>query len=166
MCITPRNSQATNGKNSTPVRPTRLILDDDYTAQAIEIIDGARHIIRVSAYAWRWYENEPEIGIQKLNIAIVRALIRGVRVQCLLDTNAMKTQFTALGFNCRTVEPNRMLHTKAICVDTTNLIIGSHNLTKRANTDNYEMSIITDDYTIIEQFIVAFENLWGRRANR
>lgn len=164
MSDTSNNAQRTNGGAVASIRPTRLILDNDYTAQAIEIIDGARSEIRLCAYAWRWYENEPEIGIQKLNVALLRASRRGVVVRALVDTNALCSRFSALGFDCRSVVNNRMLHTKAICVDRSSLVVGSHNLTKRANTDNYEVSVITQDFEPLEQFIEYFDAMWASRA--
>lgn len=153
-----------NGAISSPVRPTRLILDNDYTAQAIDIVKSAKTEIRLCAYAWRWYENEPEIGIQKLNVELLRAVRRGVIVHALVDTAALCARFSALGFDCRSVVNNRMLHTKAICVDRRSLIVGSHNLTKRANTDNYEISVLTQDFEPLEQFITYFDKMWASRA--
>lgn len=152
------------GNFSPIVQSTRLILDNDYTAQAIAIIKDAKVEIRLCAYAWRWYENEPEIGIQKLNIELLRATRRGVIVRALVDTAAICAHFSTLGFNCRSVVNNRMLHTKAICVDRSSLVVGSHNLTKRANTDNYEVSILTQDFEPLEQFITYFDAMWTSRG--
>lgn len=156
--------ESSNGSIVAPVRATRLILDNDYTAQAIDIVKSAKTEIRLCAYAWRWYENEPEIGIQKLNIELLRAVRRGVIVHCLVDTARLCSYFSALGFDCRSVINNRMLHTKAICVDRRSLVVGSHNLTKRANTDNYEVSILTQDFEPLEQFITYFDKMWASRA--
>ena len=157
------NAGKTKGTSAT-VWPTRLILDNDYTAQAIAIVKDAKTEIRLCAYAWRWYENEPEIGIQKLNIELLRAVRRGVIVRALVDTDALMRRFTSLGFNCRSVVNNRMLHTKAICVDRSSLVVGSHNLTKRANTDNYEVSILTQDFEPLAQFVDYFDRMWASRA--
>lgn len=164
MSKMPQQDAGGYGKVEAPIRTTRLILDNDYTTQAIEIIRDAKSEIRLCAYAWRWYENEPEIGIQKFNIELLRAARRGVAVRALVDTNAICNRFSALGFNCRSVVNNRMLHTKAICVDRKSLVIGSHNLTKRANTDNYEISILTQDFEPLEQFIKYFDGMWQSRG--
>lgn len=160
-----QNTTRSNGSIKAPICSTRLILNDDFAAQAISIIEDAKSEIRLCAYAWKWYAEEPEIGIQKLNVALLRAVRRGVVVHALVDTNAVCTNFRALGFDCRSVVNNRMLHTKAICVDRKSLVVGSHNLTKRAITDNYEMSIITQDFEPLEQFITYFDGMWASRAN-
>jgi len=158
-----KNAGAIAG-TSTPIQSTKLILDNDYTTQAIDIIKAAKVEIRLCAYAWRWYENEPEIGIQKFNIELLRAKQRGVIVRCLVDTDAIRARFSALGFNCRAVANNKMLHTKALCVDHKTLVVGSHNLTKRANTDNYEISVMTQDFEPLEQFITYFDAMWRSRG--
>ena len=116
------------------------------------------------AYAWRWYENEPEIGIQKLNIELLLARSRGVKVRCMVDNLTQKERFATLGFDVRSVSNTRMLHTKAFCIDAKTLIIGSHNMTKRATTDNYEMSILTQEPEPCLQFIDYFDKMWDSRG--
>lgn len=157
------NARTDGGVVYTP-RPTELIIDNRYTAAAIRLIDSARSEIRLCAYAWRWYANEPEIGIQKLNMALIRAQKRGVIVRCLVDTEAIKDTLKNHGFNVRAVDSRRMLHTKAIGIDYDALLIGSHNLTKRANTDNYEASILSYEYEVVAQFVDYFDRMWDSRG--
>jgi len=149
------------GQTCAPIQSTRLILDNNYADSAIELIKDATSEIRLCAYAWRWYGNEPELGIQKFNIEILRAIQRGVVVRCLVDTHDTCVTMRAQGINARCTARNKMLHTKAICTDRRSLAIGSHNLTKRANCDNFEMSLITQEYEPIAQFIKCFDGLWA-----
>lgn len=150
--------------DGTTTRPVEVILDATYTGKAIAFIESARSDIRLCAYAWRWYDASPEIGIQKLNIALLRAQLRGVQVRCLLDTEYQAAHFATLGFNTRSVVNTRMLHTKAIAVDNKTLVIGSHNLTKRANTDNYECSLAVQDSEAVLQFNEYFDRMWVSRG--
>lgn len=143
-----------------PVHANEIILSNEYASKTIEFVRKAQSEIFICAYAWRWYENEPEIGIQQLNIQIMRAKARGVRVRALVDGYKVFQFVQRLGIDARYVERTRMLHTKAICVDRKTLILGSHNLTKRANQDNIEMSIAVQDYESIEQFYTYFEKIW------
>lgn len=149
---------------STVIRPTELILDDKYCDIVADFVRGAESEIRLCAYAWRWYENEPSIAIQKLNVELLLAKSRGVKVRALVDGLTQKERFATLGFDVRNVVNTRMLHTKAICVDTRTLVIGSHNMTKRANTDNYEMSIMTQEPEPCLQFIDYFDKMWTSRG--
>jgi len=153
-----------NGGAETALWTTTLIVDDDYCRAARDVIAKAKSEVRLCAYAWRWYENEPETEIQKLNVELWRLQKRGVKVRCLVDTDAMQKTFTTLGFNARSVVNTRMLHTKAISSDANGLLIGSHNLTKRANSDNYEMSILTTEFQVVDSFNNYFDRLWLSRG--
>lgn len=149
---------------STPVRPTQIILDGDYTKKAIEMVKGAQSEIRLCAYAWRWYDSEPGTGIQQLNLELLRAIGRGLQVRCLVDTEVVADTFRRIGFDTRSVVPTRMLHTKALAIDRKTLVIGSHNLTKRANSDNYECSMVTQEVEPVLQFIEYFDRMWLSRG--
>ena len=154
----------TDRANGTIVRPVEIILDNNYADKAKAFVLSAHSEIRLCAYAWRWYDSEPFLPVQQLNIELLRARARGVSLRALVDTEAMAIRFRALGFDVRAVQPTRMLHTKAICIDTATLILGSHNLTKRANTDNYEMSVAIQEFEAVAQFAAYFDRLWGARG--
>lgn len=150
--------------NNSVIQPAQLIVDNEYARIAADFVAAAHSEIRLCAYAWRWYENEPEIDIQKLNIELLLAHGRGVKVRCLVDTERMKHTFTTLGFDARSVVNTRMLHTKAIGIDAKTLILGSHNMTKRATTDNYEMSIATQEYQVVAGYNDYFDRMWNSRG--
>lgn len=155
-----QNNAGGDRETATLVRPVELILDRAFTAKAQSFIDDAEREVRLCAYAWRWYANEPQIDIQKFNVSLLRAVQRGVRIKCLVNNFSMYSYFTSLGFTCRFVDRTRMLHTKAIVIDTKTLILGSHNLTKRANTDNFEASVAIQDYEVVQQFSTYFDKMW------
>lgn len=159
-----RELQGSSGEISPSVRPTELIIDDEYFGKVAIFLKDAKSEIRICAYAWRWYLGEPELAIQKFNTTVFGLNLKHIRVRILVDNNSMCETFKKLGFNVRSVDPARMLHTKAICIDEKTLVIGSHNLTKRAGKDNYEMSIATQDPEPVLQFIEYFDSLWGSRA--
>lgn len=143
---------------------TELILDNRYCETVIKFIRDAKSDIRLCAYAWRWYIDEPEIPIQKLNIELFRARERGVKVRCLVDTASTAMMLRDVGFNVRYVSSNRMLHTKAIGIDDRTLVIGSHNLTKRASTDNYELSLLTQEAQVVLAYNEYYERMWAANA--
>lgn len=164
MLKTLQRDDGRNGELEQALRTTTLIVDDHYCQTAIGMLGLARGEVRLCAYAWRWYVNEPELEVQKLNIQLYSLRRHGVRIRCLVDTEAMSKTFATLGFNVRSVVNTRMLHTKAISVDDKSLIIGSHNLTKRANSDNYEMSLLTHEYQAVAAFNDYFDRLWLSRG--
>ena len=155
-----QEDERTVGSSTSPVRTTELILDRKYSEKAIAFVLDAASEIRLCAYAWRWYPSEPATSIQKFNIELMRARNRGIIIRCLVNNYSMYKQFSELGFNCRYVDSNRMLHAKAIVIDRKTLVIGSHNLTKRAIGENYEASVAIQDFETIEQFCTYFDTLW------
>lgn len=146
------------------IQPAQLIVDQDYARIVADFVRDAKSEIRLCAYAWRWYANEPEIDIQKLNVELLLAEYRGVKVRALVDTEAMKETFLKLGFDARCVVNTRMLHTKAFGIDTKTVIVGSHNMTKRATTDNYEMSILSQEFQVVQSYIDYFDRMWDSRG--
>jgi len=157
-----QKNAGTIAETSAPVRSTQYLIDSDYAGKVLAFINDAKSEIRICAYAWRWYENQPEIDIQRLNMGLVRAKRRGVKVRVLVDGYKVFQLAKKMGFDCRYVGNSRMLHTKAISIDNNTVIIGSHNLTKRATTDNYEISLAIQDYEVFEQFRTYFDKLWLR----
>lgn len=164
MLETLQRTERTDGAAARAVWPAALVLDNEYCDAAQELLAHASSEVRLCAYAWRWYANEPEIGIQKLNTALYRLRERGVKVRALVDTETQRLMFRELGFDTRSVINTRMLHTKAIGVDNYGLLIGSHNLTKRANTDNYEMSVLNYEFQVIDAYNTYFDKLWNSRG--
>lgn len=144
----------------TIIRPVELILDRDFTGKARSFVDEAKREIRICAYAWRWYANEPESDMQQLNISFFKAMQRGVKIKCLVNNFSMFSYFSGLGFVCKFVDRTRMLHTKALVIDSSTLILGSHNLTKRANWDNFEASVAVQDFETVQQFCTYFDKMW------
>lgn len=161
MLETLQGNARTDEQPATPARPTALILNDEYVGAAQALLKTAVSEVRICAYAWRWYENEPEVGIQQINMALYALRGRGVVVRAIVDTLYIKQQMEALGFAVRCIETNRTLHTKAIGVDTSGLLIGSHNLTKRATCDNIEASVLIHEPAPVIAYNEYFERLWA-----
>lgn len=156
-----QEDKRSNVGSITPVRTTELILDNDYSAKAIEFIDDATSEIRICAYAWRWYDESPEDTIQKFNIALIRAVQRGVTVRALCERIQEGVILQRQGIIVRALNTKRTLHTKAILIDDKTLIIGSHNYTRRAHLDNFEASLATQDFEACMQFESYFDQLWS-----
>lgn len=145
---------------------SQLILDGEYCEAVIPLIRAAKKEISLCMYSWRWYESEPGLGIQQVNIELLRALRRGVHVRCLVDTVQTFTRMSKQGFYVRYVPSNKLMHTKAIMIDQKYLVMGSHNLTKRANHDNYEVSVILNDFEVCTQFSIYFDTIFEVSRDR
>lgn len=145
----------------TAIRSTKLIVDGEYAKTAQNAIKSATAEIRICAYDWRWYQNEPENCVQMLNTAICQAIYRGVPVRALVNSEENYRILKGFGVNVKFLGNDKILHVKAISVQDDVLLLGSHNLTKRANSQNYEVSVAIYDMEPILQFNAYFDKIWG-----
>lgn len=164
MLKTLQTNEGRISRTGGTVRPATIVLDEKYSEVVMEHVQSAVSDVRICAYNWKWYAHQPELSIQKLNIALYRLRERGVKVRVLIDTEKARDYFRALGFECRSVESTRMLHTKALSFDTETIVLGSHNLTKRAHKDNYELSIVCHEFDVVKGFNEYFDRLWAAYA--
>jgi phosphatidylserine/phosphatidylglycerophosphate/cardiolipin synthase-like enzyme len=149
-------------RTSVPVRTTELILDRTFCGKVRDFVDDCKSEVRVMAYAWRWYDNDPASEIQRLNIALLNVVRWGRPVRVIVTNYDMFVHLSQLGFDVRYVHRGEMLHSKAIAIDRKTLIIGSHNLTKRATEQNFEVSVAIQDADVVEQFCEYFDRVWER----
>lgn len=140
---------------------TQLITDKEYAAAAIAAVSEAKREILICAYAWRWYENQLERPLQEFNMALARVRGRGVAVRVLVDHVTNPAPLMAAGFAVKVVEGAATLHAKAISVDDDYLLLGSHNLNHRANSANYETSLLTTELEPLLQYKTYFEKIWA-----
>lgn len=129
-----------------------LILDDAYAPRAIELIDGAQKRVTVAMYVMSGGGREVEI-----ERALSAAAKRNVATEVVLeqsgvegDSVAAENRATAerlrasgvkVAFDC----PDKRSHLKVIVVDSRFVLVGSHNLTYSALTNNNEVSVLIDD---------------------
>lgn len=139
----------------------RTLIGGDYQKEMIKCIDSAVREIDIVTYDWRWYENQPQHPVQQFNLALLRAVKRGVQVRAVLNDDLLLNRLTTLGIRARVLNDRRVLHSKIIIFDRSLLAIGSHNLTRNAFTTNIESSVlvyIPDGETRILEF---FDNLYN-----
>lgn len=143
---------------------TILLMDEDYIAKALEFISAAKTRIWICAYTWRWYENHPEKLIQQFNYQIARKSISGVQVRAIVDSPIQALSLRAYGIATKTLPTKKVLHTKAILIDDKTLIIGSHNLTEKGTSENFEASIAIQEPELCLDFADYYERLWENWA--
>lgn len=141
-----------------------MLYDDDFIGSAIEAVRTAKARIDICAYAWKWYQNSPEMPMQVFNYEIARAVQRGIEVRAILDQTGQADYLKQYGIRAKTFPTHRVMHTKALLVDEKLLILGSHNLTNRANSSNFEISIAIQDTEIALQFSEYFTKMWRNYA--
>jgi phosphatidylserine/phosphatidylglycerophosphate/cardiolipin synthase-like enzyme len=137
------------------------IIAQDFPRVVIPLIESAEESIRIVVFDWRWYPSVQGSQVSKFNQAIVNAVLRGVKVQCLVNNEGVKSRLLAAGAEAKILHSKKMLHTKMLLVDGRKIVIGSHNYTQHAFSMNEEASILVDLGTQENQFVQYFTALWG-----
>lgn len=140
---------------------TQLVIDNGFIERVLPMVKRAEKQILVCTYAWRLYPNEPDREIQKLYIELCRAIARGVSILVISDKYNLLRELGNMGFETRFIGSKKCMHAKAILIDQKELIVGSHNLTARANEGNRELSIYTTEFDPIFQFVDYFHTIWS-----
>ncbi len=143
-----------------PERPVNLLHDGAFITKAAECVRDARQSIKICAYAWRWYENAPEKDIQRFNYEVARRARSGMDIQAMLNYKTQADYLKQYGIKTKTFPTERAMHTKAILIDEKILILGSHNLTERANSSNFEVSVLITDTSVCLDFLDYFNKMW------
>jgi len=137
------------------------IIANEFVGVVVPLIDSARHSIDVVVFDWRFYKNDPSCAVSQFNLAVARAVRRGVNVRCLVQSDAVVASLKVLGCNARRLHSKNILHTKLLILDKKSVIIGSHNYTQRAFTSNHEASIYVEMASADNQLVQYFNNLFG-----
>lgn len=142
-----------------------------YPKKVIPLIDAAQNKIEILMYEWKWYGHESAGGVQKLNLALVAAARRGVKIRALLNIESMGHAITKIngrtlsflqqyGIEAKMGQFGGVIHAKMMLIDDDYLILGSHNYTKSAFSRNQEASIIVKGRTEIKPYIDYFKDIW------
>lgn len=143
-----------------------------YPQKVIPLINSAKSNIDILMYEWKWYGHESAGGVQKLNLAVVGAARRDVKVRALLNTEHMGHAITKIngrtksfldryGVDCKMGQFGGVVHAKMMLIDNNIAVIGSHNYSKAAFSRNQEVSVIISDRGYILDFIKFYNDLWN-----
>lgn len=142
-----------------------------YPQRVVPLIDQAKVKIEIVMYEWKWYGHESAGGVQTLNLALVAAARRGVKIQVLLNIESMGHAITKIntrtasflgryGIEVKFGHVGGVTHAKMVIIDRKILVLGSHNFSKGAFSRNQEASIIVEGAEEIKPYCDYFEGLW------
>lgn len=137
------------------------IIGRDFSKILIDLIDKAKTNIDIVVYDWRWYADQNTHPVQQFNMAIVRAVHRGVIVRAVLNSRDLVPFLNTLGIRAKRLKDRRVVHSKLFLIDQKTLVIGSHNYTRNAFGSNIETSIAVELPEEITRFSDFFENLYS-----
>jgi phosphatidylserine/phosphatidylglycerophosphate/cardiolipin synthase-like enzyme len=143
------------------ISKSELVLNGEFTKRLIALIDDAVESVYIFMFDWKWYKNDFSCDVSQINQALVRATRRGVWVQTLLNYDEIVPILNKVGINAKKYNFKHLLHAKSIVIDREVIVLGSHNLTQNAMTNNVEMSLIVSDSELAGRIIKYFENIWS-----
>ena len=139
----------------------KAIIGTTYPDYVIPLIQQAQRQIDIVTYDWRWYADRPAHPMQRINIALMQAKKRGIRIRAVINAANQAEYLKSYGFHVRSIPPGQVLHTKLMMIDRKTAIIGSHNLTSNAMSRNIECSIAVSIPHQEHRLIQFFENLYN-----
>lgn len=158
---------------STVDAKIEAIIGSDYYQKVEPIIRSASQKIDIVMYEWKWYSHEFAGGVQRLNLAILDRVRKGVKVRVLLNIESMGHALTKINSRTSSILQQKGVivkfgqvgvatHAKMVIVDDRFCVVGSHNFTKGAFTRNQECSVLIEGSEAIRPFIDYFKLLWDR----
>lgn len=143
----------------TPNAKTEIVIGKEYPAKVIPLINSAKKSIEILMFDWRWYKDDFANPMQQLNHALVTAVRRGVKIDCMTNYNELVGLLNELGINARLWPKSSLLHSKLLVIDRQIVVMGSHNFTSNAFTSNLETSTIMHDETLACSYSDFFKDL-------
>jgi phosphatidylserine/phosphatidylglycerophosphate/cardiolipin synthase-like enzyme len=132
----------------------------------IGLVEKAQVSIDILVFDWRWYANDPGASIQLFNQTLVRAVRRGVKVRCVLNSDEVVDILKGVGVEAKKNPTKNKIHCKLMIVDKSVCVLGSHNYTAAAFTINHELSVMFDDDEAVTRALSFFENLFVQNDTR
>lgn len=139
----------------------QTIIGKNYPKLVIPLIKSAKNSIKIVVFDWRWYANDPANPCQLFNSAIVDARRRGVSVRACVNSKEILNPLIENGIEARIPISKNLMHAKFLIVDDTILVIGSHNFSQSAFTQNMETSLIIDDIEQTKDLVAFFDSIWS-----
>ena len=136
-----------------------------------EIVGQAKYSVDVVQYQWVWYPRDHDNLLQKFNRGVVGVAGRGVKFRVILNIEASGHKITRENSHTQRILAEQKIHvkfgpqfptthSKIFIIDDQFVVIGSHNLSKRSVTVNYESSVLINSRAVAQEFKRYFETLW------
>lgn len=142
-------------------RPPVAIVGPKFLEKVVPYISRARSTIDICVYDWRIDLNDAKHPVSKLLQALREAQARGVHVRVLHMHEPTAKVLSDMGFEVKRVYTRKLMHCKMMLLDSRYAIVGSHNYTLSAFTENLEVSAAIDMENEENELQAFFTNRWG-----
>lgn len=144
------------------------LLDRDYYRTLPSILGNAKKSIYVVMYVVKYDPREPDDPVNMLLETLVNMSSRGLDVRVVVDDETYTSYPETIEFLKNSgvflkldEYKSRTTHAKIVIVDNETAVLGSHNWTESALTNNHEASIVTDCPSVVESLLNYFSNIWS-----
>lgn len=144
------------------------LIDNEFLPQAKALVESAERSIDITTFKAEITTKPRGLALLHFFKAILLKAKEGVRVRFLINWNQDRkscpktnlyviTELRKAGIKVRHLKNNRCCHAKAIIVDQTKAIIGSHNLSVKSCHNNFEISYIAADPEFVTRLSSVFD---------
>lgn len=138
-----------------------LVVGRNFLKQVLPRIAAAQKSIDVLCYFWG-FADSPRTGyVGELLNALRHASERGVQVRVLAPRDGVVAILKREGLEARRVHTKKLMHAKVMIFDGVVALVGSHNYTAAALSENVEVSVFVRFASSDHDLNVLFRNLWG-----
>lgn len=144
-----------------------------FLPEITQLVRDCQRELKIIMYQWKWCPHERDSLLQHLSNEVLMASRRGVKVRVLMNKEGPSSQLMAInGLTQRFLEQAGIevkmgpsfpsTHAKLWIIDEDIVVVGSHNLSKKAVFNNDEASVIIKSRPVSMEFERYFDILWNR----
>ena len=149
-----------------------VILDEQFIGQAIEAVRQAKQEICLSSFKIELTDKPAGRNLKAFFDALTERAAAGIRIQILFNWRGSEKSVpktnkpTALNLksqkmDLRYLTGDRCCHAKILIVDRTRAILGSHNLSVRSISSNFEISYLIPDPESVAELQGIFDRVFS-----
>jgi len=149
-----------------------ILADEQFIKYATIEVQNAKKRIDISTFKAEIAHANIATSVLSFFTALQNQAKLGVRIRLLINWNSKrysvpKTNLLVMrkikefGGAVRTLKNNRCCHSKLLIIDNTHAIIGSHNLSVKSCTANFETSYLTTNPDNIKNLTTLYDNVWN-----
>ena len=149
-----------------------VVLDNNFLSISTPLIEKAKSEILIATFKLELSDKPRGRALKKFFQELFTAKARGIRVNMLFNWHAdrksvPKTNYSAAcelknkNIAVRYLPKNRCCHTKILIIDREYALIGSHNLSIKSTSENFEMSYLITDRDEIKNLVLIYEKIFA-----
>jgi len=150
----------------------RIAVNEDFLPVLVNNLSTARKTVLLTTYKIQRSTRPNARKLMAIHKALLKAAARGVDVRILTNLQAGPNLGAHInlisarnlifgGCQVRGLDRPRIIHAKTCIIDSERVILGSHNITNKAISSNYEVSIFFIDQYFARILEERFYKLWS-----